>query len=482
MLSTDKSVVVNGTRRRLSPEHVAMMLRFLEASVTVGFGLAIYVTYVESDPTQISGRYLIAIAIATALYQIFGEWMGIYEPTIRIGDPAKTARSLGTWTLAFAILLALAFILKISNSYSRVWTIGWFMGILVSLLLIRVAFGQWVVRRAERGAFALRTVIVGHGPEAQKLGTLLCEDSNYPVKFLGFIDNRPHGRESSQRGVKILGNLDRLMDMIRTAEVDDVILALPRSSQNDLRRILDQLSLTPVRAHVMPYHTSEYIIDKNVAHICGIPMVEVLTTPMSDTARTMKWLEDRILGSLLLLFLAPLMILIAIAIKLESRGPIFFKQMRQGYNDSLFPIWKFRTMYHEPTRELVFRQATWDDPRITPIGRFLRRTSLDELPQFFNVLNGTMSLIGPRPHAPETKSGGKRFSEIVDQYAARHRVKPGITGLAQVRGWRGETDTIEKIEKRVEHDLYYIEHWSVWLDIWILVKTIWVILLGKNAY
>ncbi len=188
------------------------------------------------------------------------------------------------------------------------------------------------------------------------------------------------------------------------------------------------------------------------------------------------------LAALILLFIGPLMLLIALAIKLDSRGPVVFKQRRQGFNNELFEVWKFRTMYASVADADCEVQTTKDDPRVTPVGWFLRKLSLDELPQLINVLRGDMSLVGPRPHAVATKAEGRPFSEVVDRYASRHRVKPGITGWAQVNGWRGETDTIEKIKKRVEYDLYYIDNWSVWLDLLILLKTIFVLIRNENAY
>ncbi len=176
------------------------------------------------------------------------------------------------------------------------------------------------------------------------------------------------------------------------------------------------------------------------------------------------------------------MLLIALAIKLDSRGPVVFNQRRQGFNNEMFEVWKFRTMYEDMEDADCDVQTTKDDPRVTPVGWFLRKSSLDELPQLINVLRGDMSLVGPRPHAVATKAEGRLFNEVVDRYVSRHRVKPGITGWAQVNGWRGETDTIEKIQKRVEHDLYYIDNWSVWLDLTILFKTIAVLVKDENAY
>jgi exopolysaccharide biosynthesis polyprenyl glycosylphosphotransferase len=196
----------------------------------------------------------------------------------------------------------------------------------------------------------------------------------------------------------------------------------------------------------------------------------------------LKAIEDRILTVLILLFIWPVMLACAIAVRLDSPGPIFFRQPREGLNNRPFRVWKFRSMTHERCETDSIQQATRDDQRITRVGAILRRTSLDELPQLFNVLSGDMSLVGPRPHAPSTRAGGRLFADVVQTYAARHKVKPGITGWAQVNGWRGETDTEDKLVKRIEYDLFYIENWSIGFDLYILVRTVFAVLVPRNAF
>jgi len=195
-----------------------------------------------------------------------------------------------------------------------------------------------------------------------------------------------------------------------------------------------------------------------------------------------KLIEDQLIALTALAFLAPLMLLIATAIKLDSPGPVLFRQRRFGFNDRLIEVWKFRTMHSDCTDPNAVLQTRRNDPRVTRLGRFLRKSSLDELPQLFNILKGEMSIVGPRPHAVATKADGRLFQDVVDRYAARHRVKPGITGWAQVNGWRGETDTIDKIQKRVEYDLYYIDNWSVWFDLYIILRTFVAIFRATSAY
>jgi exopolysaccharide biosynthesis polyprenyl glycosylphosphotransferase len=212
-------------------------------------------------------------------------------------------------------------------------------------------------------------------------------------------------------------------------------------------------------------------------------MLHVFDRPISGWSWFIKMAEDYLVAIFVLVILSPLLFLIALAIKLDSRGPILFRQHRQGFNNAPIEIWKFRTMRTDSANpEGAVIQATHHDPRVTRVGRFLRRLSLDELPQLVNVLRGEMSIVGPRPHAPGTRARGQLFEEAVERYAARHRVKPGITGWAQINGWRGETDTLEKIQKRVEHDLYYIDNWSIWLDLLIIVQTIAILFRDDRAY
>jgi exopolysaccharide biosynthesis polyprenyl glycosylphosphotransferase len=213
-----------------------------------------------------------------------------------------------------------------------------------------------------------------------------------------------------------------------------------------------------------------------------LPVMTLFERPISGFDQIVKRIEDVVLTLLGMIFVLPLIAIVAVAIKLDSPGPVFFRQDREGFNNQRFKIWKFRSMRVERCETDGITQARKDDDRITRVGRVLRRTSIDELPQLFNVLTGEMSLVGPRPHAPSTKAGDRVFSDVVSHYAARHKVKPGMTGWAQVHGWRGETDTEEKLLKRLEHDLYYIENWSVLLDLYIIMRTVVTLAFQKTAY
>nr|WP_244500510.1 exopolysaccharide biosynthesis polyprenyl glycosylphosphotransferase [Methyloceanibacter methanicus] len=249
-----------------------------------------------------------------------------------------------------------------------------------------------------------------------------------------------------------------------------------------LLQLLKQLWVLPVDIRLSVHGNPLRFRPRTYSYIGNVPFIDITDKPIANWDVVKKWLFDKVVATLAVIVLAPLMALIAIAIKLDSKGPVLFRQKRLGFNNEKIDVLKFRSMFTEDTDVDGDKQVTKDDPRVTRVGRFLRRTSLDELPQFFNVLKGDLSLVGPRPHAMNSKAADKLYDDAVDGYFARHRVKPGVTGWAQINGWRGETDTSEKIERRVEHDLYYIENWSVTFDLYILLMTPIALVRGENAY
>ena len=218
------------------------------------------------------------------------------------------------------------------------------------------------------------------------------------------------------------------------------------------------------------------------SYLGGVPLLDAFARPLSGWGGIVKEVFDRICAAILVVLLAPVFAAVAIMVRLDSPGPVLFRQPRYGFNNQMIEVLKFRSMYHGDTDRFAERLVTRNDARVTRVGRFIRRTSLDELPQLFNVLKGELSLVGPRPHALQARAADTLYEEVVEGYLARHRVKPGVTGWAQINGWRGETDTAQKVERRVEHDLYYIESWSLWLDIKILIRTPLALIVGDNAY
>jgi polysaccharide biosynthesis protein PslA len=280
----------------------------------------------------------------------------------------------------------------------------------------------------------------------------------------------------------VLGGMGELERLIRQDRVDQVILAMPWHAEERIFEIVSKVAMTPVKVRLAPDLIGYRYTNRSFRLLDGLPVLELFDRPISGVAHIAKSIEDRVVALAAVIISAPAIAFIALAIKLDSPGPVFFRQDRIGFNNRVISVWKFRTMRHDRCENDEIEQARRGDPRVTRVGAFLRRMSLDEVPQLFNVLAGEMSIVGPRPHAPSTRAAGRIFDQVVDSYAARHKVKPGITGWAQVNGWRGETDTEEKLIKRVEYDLYYIEHWSVVFDISIMFRTIVTTLKTANAY
>jgi Undecaprenyl-phosphate glucose phosphotransferase len=284
-------------------------------------------------------------------------------------------------------------------------------------------------------------------------------------------------------GYPKLGNVDDLVVFARRTRIDLVLFTLPISAENRILEMLKKLWVLPVDIRLAAHSNRLRFRPRAYSYVGNVPVLDMFDKPITDWDVVTKALFDKIVGTAALIVAAPLMLLTAIAIKLDSRGPVLFKQQRYGFNNELIEVYKFRSMYVDQCDATAKTLVTKGDPRVTRVGAFIRRTSLDELPQLLNVVfKGNLSLVGPRPHAVHAKAAARLYDEAVDGYFARHRVKPGITGWAQINGWRGETDTQEKILRRVEHDLQYIENWSVLFDLTILARTPIALAKSENAY
>jgi len=468
--------------RPISRVVVELAFRICDLTILGLIGLVAYFVRQLAD-TELHyplylGAILLAMVIATPMLHRFD----VYRDDFMFSKRIPFGNLCAAWTITFCILLAAAFLAKMSDSYSRAWALSWFVCGGFGLAVGRMALRQWVQGLSLAGRFANRTVIVGAGEQGCRLAGYLQRHGDANTRLIGFVDDRATRVTPQGGGLPLLGSVDHLIDLIRRDQVDQVIIALPWTADARLREVVGKLEKTPVPIRLAPDVAAFSFPDRRFTTVGRLPMMQLFERPISGWSFVAKSLEDRLLAIGLLLALAPVLAVIAVAIKLDSPGPVFFRQKRYGFNHNLFDCWKFRTMHHhltDATAEVLTRR---DDDRVTRVGRFLRRTSLDELPQLVNVLKGDMSLVGPRPHATSAKAAGRLYEEAVDAYAARYRVKPGITGWAQVNGWRGETDTLEKIQRRVEYDLFYIEHWSLGLDLKILLRTAFVVLGDREAY
>jgi Undecaprenyl-phosphate glucose phosphotransferase len=369
-----------------------------------------------------------------------------------------------------------------SSNFPRGWAILWYFWSLGLFIVVRFAafsmLCQWIVA----GKLTRDVAIVGAGPHGRRLVKHLREHAPGDLRIVGIWDDRAARPIDPIEDIPVRGTVDDLIAYARQHPVDQIVVALPWAAEIRVMTVLKKLWELPVDIRLAPDMIGFRLAHCSYSDLGTVPVLNVFDRPLSEEKLLLKRSEDVVLALIMLLAFSPLMLLTALAIKLDSQGPVLFRQTRYGFNNKKIDVWKFRSMYVDNCRETALVQATVDDPRVTRVGRFIRRTSIDELPQLFNVLSGVMSMVGPRPHSIGTKAENLLFEEAVAEYAARHRVKPGLTGWAQVNGWRGETDTIEKLRHRVDHDLYYIENWSLFLDIKIVLMTVLTVVRGKNAY
>ena len=432
---------------------------------------------------DITSSIIVTVVIGAIGTSICCHWFNLYSDRFLFSTEVPFDRLTAAWAIVFATLLFTAFALKISSDFSRVWAISWFVGGVFALVGTRFLMRAWVYQQVRSGTLVERTVIFGAGDQGLRFAAQINKHADPFTHVMGFIDDRTTRVPRSSQGYELLGNTRTLVDLIRANKIDQVFLALPTSANKRLTEIMQQLANTPVRVCLVLDSLGFEAPNKTIRYIEKSPILQIFDHPLSGWSYVIKQIEDKTIAALILLFISPLLMCIAVAIKLDSPGPVLFKQRRYGFNNNPIEVWKFRTMHADCGEASgIFSQTKRGDPRVTRVGRFLRKSSLDELPQFFNVLTGHMSIVGPRPHAVGHLYENRDLAEIVDRYAARHRVKPGITGWAQVNGWRGETDTVVKLQKRIEYDLYYIDNWSVWLDLLIMWRTLFLILRDKNAY
>lgn len=387
---------------------------------------------------------------------------------------AQVTKASLAWIGAFASLAALGYVAGQTPEAWGTWTGFWFIGAWMFIGATRWLTCFLLNRWQKEGRLARRIAVVGTGPAAAVLARRLQAQSE-EARVVGLFaeGEAPVGAGDDE------GNLELLASLASAGEVDEVILAVSGDAPMGVRLAMTKLAGTQVEVKISPGVLNAGFPILGFSKVAGIPGLTVQARPLAGWGAPLKRAEDIVLTGLMLILLAPLLLFVGAMIKIDSPGPVIFRQERHGFNNNRFIVFKFRTMRYIPKPDASVPQARRNDPRVTRVGAFLRRTSLDELPQLFNVLRGDMSLVGPRPHAT---AHNDKYAPLIDGYLSRHRVKPGITGWAQVNGWRGETETLEKMRKRLEHDLFYVSNWSLLLDFKVLALTFPVIIGGNNAY
>ena len=466
-----------------SPIVLAGLVRMIEVALVVSVGFAVYVIYVV-PVAGFAWHYPAAIIGIAVLALLAFQAADIYQVQAFRGHEKQYMRLASAWSVVFLIAITASFFAKAGVQFSRAWLGSFYVLGLFALIGFRRGLFLLVRRWTKEGRLDRRTVVVGADGNGETLIRSLAAQRDSDVRVIGVFDDRNDERSAAScDGVPKLGTVEDLVDFARQTRVDLVIFSLPISAENRILQMLKKLWVLPVDIRLSAHTNKLRFRPRSYSYIGSVPVLDIFDKPIADWDVVMKWLFDKLVGWAALICAAPIMLIVAIAIKLDSKGPILFKQKRYGFNNELIEIYKFRSMYVDQTDATANKLVTRDDPRVTRVGRLIRKTSLDELPQLFNVVFfGNLSLVGPRPHAVHAKALNRLYDDAVDGYFARHRVKPGITGWAQIHGWRGETNSQEKIQQRVEHDLYYIENWSILLDLYILAQTPFALIRSENAY
>jgi Undecaprenyl-phosphate glucose phosphotransferase len=457
------------------------LVRLTDILMIVGTALA--AAFSGPEAAGFGQANLFATAAAILFTLAFFQAADVYQVPVMRQGIAQLGRVAAGWTLVFAMFAVLRSITGIGGALTDTWIGAWYALSLTGFCLSRLVVCQLVRRWMTSGRLERRAIIVGGGTAAQELIHDLEAQADNDIRICGIFDDRSNDRSPPVvAGYPKLGNISALVEFARLARIDMLIVCIPLRAEKRVLELLKKLWILPVDIRLSAHTDKVRFRNRGASFIGTVPFVDVVEKPIADWDLVAKRIFDLVFATIAIVTLFPVMIAAAIAIKLDSRGPVLFRQKRYGFNNEVIEILKFRSMYMEMADPEARKVVTRGDPRVTRVGRFIRKTSIDELPQLFNVLGGSLSLVGPRPHAVNAHTDNKTWDDVVDGYFARHKVKPGVTGWAQINGWRGEVDTPEKIQKRVECDVYYIENWSVLFDLKILVMTPFSLLNTENAY
>jgi Undecaprenyl-phosphate glucose phosphotransferase len=477
-----KQVASQYRRDTMSPVMVSGVLRLVEFSLLFLSGVTIYVAYLGFF-TYLAWEYTLITAGISLLTVALLDISDLYQVPALMRPLQSFTRILLVWSASFALMAVAAFLLKTSGTFSRLLFGLWYVAGFVLIFGLRLYMARLIRRWARDGHMERRAVIVGGGKAAEQLIRSVEQQAYNDIRICGIFDDRDDTRSPPiVAGYPKLGTISELIQFARIARIDMLIVSLPITAEARVLQLLKTLWVLPVDIRLSAHSSELKFRPRSYSYIGSVPMLDIFDKPINDWDSVAKRIFDIVLSIIGIIVLSPVMLATAIAIKLDSKGPVLFRQKRHGFNNEVIEVYKFRSMYVEQSDPTAKKTVTRNDPRVTRVGRFIRKTSIDELPQFFNALFGSLSLVGPRPHAIAAQSHNLLYNEVVDGYFARHRVKPGVTGWAQINGWRGEMDTNEKIRKRTEYDLYYIENWSLLFDLKILFLTPIRLLNTENAY
>jgi putative colanic acid biosynthesis UDP-glucose lipid carrier transferase len=453
--------------RKSAMNSISVVYRFIDQTIILG-SLIISCWFLNLEWTIYHTTAVLALGLFVVFY---AEFNSIYSSWRGQSLHVQLRKTLIVLVLSILTLLALSNVTKINVFLNETLLLYWF-SILVTLIgLTRIFIRILLTQTRSRGFNIKKAVIVGAGSLGLRLKRSIEGAPWMGIDFVGYYDDFKDKEH-------VLGTLEALIQDAKAGRFDRIYLTLPMNAEKRMKWLVNELSDSTISVYVVPDIFVFELLHARSENLNGIPTISIYDSPIEGVHAWIKRAEDFVLSSIILLLISPLLLSIAIAVKFTSKGPVLFKQVRYGMGGDKIRVWKFRSMtVTEQGSDVV--QATKGDARITPLGAFLRKTSLDELPQFINVLMGDMSIVGPRPHAT---AHNEYYRKLIDGYMLRHKVKPGITGWAQINGWRGETDTLYKMAKRVKFDLYYIQNWSLSFDLKIIFLTLFKGFVNKNAF
>lgn len=443
------------------------------AAITLCFFSALYY---HSVALSTSGLLLLFTSVV--VFQLSAEGLDLYRSWRSSNTMAMIKTALYAGVISFCITFSVGFLLPPTGQLPTQEIGIWFTTALVTLCGWRIVMRQVLFAIRRSGLNSRSAIIIGANDTAMNMARQMMENDQLGIQFQGMYDDRPMERVDEQYRQHLNGSIDEAIELARRRQVDYIYIALPTAAEDRIKGILEKCSDTTANVYLIPNFFMNTLLHSRWQNVGNVQALSIYDTPFQGASNIMKRVEDVLLGSVILAMLAIPMLLISAAVKITSPGPAIFRQKRYGLDGREIIVYKFRSMTTQDNGSVV-KQATKNDPRVTPLGAFLRRTSLDELPQFINVLQGRMSIVGPRPHAV---AHNEQYRKLITGYMLRHKVKPGITGWAQVNGLRGETDTLDKMAKRVAYDLNYMHRWSVFFDLKIILKTVIGGFKNPNAY
>ena len=463
----------------LSRKVLADMSLLYDMAAIIFSAWAAYYIYIVNylDSAVDSKGYLLIVIIVAALFYVIARQRGQYDQQMDFRFTSQMATLIYVCGLTLASAFSVVFFFKIQTEFSRIWVLLWMGTLFASLSVGRALLSRYAESLMRSGILRKSIALVGAGKQFTAARAILQKEANH-FSLVSSLDLRASDASCSFDDVKLAEEIGPFIKEAQAKHVDGVIIALPSSMGLELEKIVTQVQMLPVDVQIVPDFGGANISARCVQRIGDTPVITTISKPITEWGVFLKMVEDYLIGTACLILALPAMAIIAVAIKLDSPGPVFFRQRRHGYNHRVIEVMKFRTMRVLEDGDTV-KQATKNDSRVTRVGAFLRRTSLDELPQFWNVIRGEMSVVGPRPHAIAHNT---YYGKLIEKYANRHRVKPGITGWAQVNGFRGETTDPDMMAKRVRYDLEYIDNWSIWHDLKIVIMTPLFGVFRRSAY